>query len=51
VRSPLRPTPNGALKSFFASLAHFLWNGGKHETTTPGGQAPIDPTLTSFDQF
>ncbi len=38
---PLRPTPNGALKSLFAALAHFLWNGQKHAVRTPGGRVAL----------
>ena len=38
---PMRPTPNGALKSAFAALTHFLWNGGKHDPHTAGGQTAL----------
>ena len=33
--------PNEFLKGFFASFAHFLWNGPKHDPRTPMGKLAL----------
>jgi hypothetical protein len=38
---PMRLSANGMLKSFFASLTHFLWNGPKHEPQTAAGKVAL----------
>jgi hypothetical protein len=32
---------NGLLKSVYAALIHFLWNGPKHDTRTAGGKLAL----------
>ena len=34
-------SPNGLLKTFFASLVHFLWNGPKHAPRTAMGKLAL----------
>ncbi len=36
-----RLSANGLLKSVYAALIHFLWNGPKHDTRTVGGRLAL----------
>ncbi len=37
----MRISANGLLKSVYAALIHFLWNGPKHDTKTVGGKLAL----------
>jgi hypothetical protein len=38
---PMRLSANGFVKSVFASLTHFLWNGPKHDPQSVAGKAAL----------